>query len=150
VRRVAVAAVMLGALAGCGDEGPSKEEYIESADRVCAEYDRPLAAVNQAYVRATERGDIEAAIEGLDEGLRVGERQLRDLRELTPPEDDAQAIKEQLDQAARQLELVRGIRRALSDGDVERVERTGDELRSGDERYDRLARDYGYEVCGKR
>ena len=79
-------------LAACGDEdsGPSKAEYIERADAVCAKIDPKV----DAALRSARANDDDPAIaqRGLQEALPHERQMLADLRALEKPDGDAEKI----------------------------------------------------------
>ncbi|MDQ2622698.1 MAG: hypothetical protein M3Y45_06620 [Actinomycetota bacterium] len=141
-KNFAFAAVLLATLAfvatGCGgsdDEGPTKDEFIAQADKVCEEGNKAI----QAKV-ADQFGDEQPSKKQITEfvtGTYVPEfqNQVDELREIEPPADDQETWDSLVD--------------ALQEG-VDKIKEdpnqvlTGSPLQGAAEQ----AQEYGFKVCG--
>ena len=88
--------------AGCigGDDDDSdavtKEEFIESADAICAANDEQLEAIGEDLPADATAEEIAALL--LDEAMPLFREQIAELRALELPEDDAANLEELWDQ----------------------------------------------------
>ena len=103
----------------CGDDGPSKEDFIADGDRVCLDLRRDTDAVEQPAPTAP----IQELSAYLDELTPIAERALEDFEALEAPEGD-EGLKDRMTEALRQSE------------------ETGDEI-------DAELQRYGFEECGR-
>lgn len=126
---------------------PARRAYLAKAERVCARFDPKR---NEARARAAGEGSNTArAARSYDEGIKVGERQLRTIETIPPPAGDRALLVANVFRPLHvQLALRRQIASALGAGDVA-------ELRPLQRRVDALtrslegfARGYGFKVCG--
>jgi hypothetical protein len=127
---------------------PTKAEFIEQADEICAEAKRKLAPVSRAGDAKNERGDIEGAAGELRKAVRIADEQLNKLRGLTPPEADRAVLAKYFDTIAEQKGLIRRIADALEEGDEEQATALASELDEGQQRAQGLAQGYGFKECG--
>jgi hypothetical protein len=123
-------------IAACGgSDAPSTEEYIADADAICRQADADLETVVKEQFGTTPPNRQELAQFTEDEVIPNIEDQLAELRELEPPEGDE-------DQVARIFDtLDQAIQEFKRNPDIENPPR-------GIAEANRLAEDYGFEVCG--
>lgn len=126
---------------------PARRAYLVKADRVCSRFD-PMR--NEARDRAAgESADVAKAARSYDEGVKVGEQQLRALEAIRPPSGDRALLRANVFAPLRAQLALRGqIAPVLARADVA-------ELRPLQGRVDSLtrslvgfARGYGFKVCG--
>lgn len=140
LRFVLFAAVPALLLAGCGDEGDSKQEYIKKGDEICAlgtfqigaeaekRYDAPQAPPKEAETFAAEVIAPTLRTEVLDK-----------LRDLEPPDGDEEAVTEIYDA------LEQGITEVENDPAVASEPGFGGTFVEASE----LAQAYGFSQCGQ-
>ncbi|MBW3627471.1 MAG: hypothetical protein KY412_07660 [Actinobacteria bacterium] len=136
-----LAALLTVSLAGCGGGGDelSKAQFVEQGNKIC---ERTEQRITQAAERAfTAKGEIPSAQqitdfanETVDPALQ---EELEGLRDLTPPKDDEDRVKDILDEGQRGLEEVRRDPTSLI-GERDPLEN-----------YHELASGYGLDKCGK-
>jgi hypothetical protein len=107
-RRAALAAVLAAAaLAGCGgddDEGPSKAEYVEKADAVCAKTDVKIDDVVRSVGRDPNSAQAQSGLRAI---LPLERSLLTELRALEKPaadEDEIDRIWDARERAVDELE----------------------------------------------
>ena len=125
-------------IAGCGGDGssaPSEEEYIAEADAICQKADDELAATVESTFGSEEptRQQVVAFVE--DELVPSIEGQLDELRSLTPPEGDEDAVNAIYDALDQDIE-------AVAENPAAAVESPAFVESS------RLAGEYGLTACG--
>lgn len=134
---LAVCASLLGA--ACGGGGLSKEDFIAQADEICAQAEEKARDLAQP----TDPAEVETYASSLEE---ITTDYIADLRELTPPEEDAQLISdliEDIEQAG--LKIVEATRTQAASGSP--AEAYSEALYLGEDASER-ANDYGFEECG--
>lgn len=104
-----IAITCLG-VAGCGGDdpgAPTKEEYIAEADAICKEADDGVAAsIESTYGIGTPSAqEVQMIIE--EELLPSVEGQLEDLRSLTPPDGDEEAVNDIYEALDRDIQAVK-------------------------------------------
>lgn len=89
-----ITAVMAGGLVACGDddEGPSKSEYIEEADAICARSDAETDKIFEDAFEDPEKPQPDEAQAALRKGLPVVNEALEDIKELEKPKDDEEEL----------------------------------------------------------
>lgn len=134
--------VPLLVLAGCGDDGVSREDYIADADALCERLNEQIEDVNQP--RPTNLGELR---ELLDDAIEVTREGIAELEELDPPEEVDDDVDDFLDSARDQEQLLENARDAGS------FEEGGQILRErlppvAEARRD-AAEEIGFEECGR-
>lgn len=135
------AAATLVLLGACSD-GLSKEEYIEQADRICAEADAKTEDIEPPKSAA----ELESFV---DEAQRITGELLSDLRELEPPEEDRDTIRQMLSKIEEAMGYLPDIEAAARERDTEELGVIAKKLQDAASEANRLARDYGLKRCGQ-
>jgi hypothetical protein len=135
-----VGVVALAVLSGaCSGGGLSKEEYIAQADEICAAAQESA----QNLPQPTDPASAEGFADSLEE---ITNDYIGELRELEPPEEDAQQIEEfvgQMEQAG--LKIVEATRSNSLGADPARAY---DEALQLAEEANEHAQGYGFSSCG--
>lgn len=134
-------AAALLVLAACSS-GLSKEEYIEQADRICAEADAKTEDLEPPKNPAELEGFIEEANE-------VTSALLSDLRELEPPEEGRETIEQMLAKIEEAQSYLPQISEAARARDTQELGRIAQQLQSAASEANELAQEYGLERCGR-
>ena len=152
-RAAAVAAVTLAVGCGGGEpEGPSKDDYVAAADRVCQ---AARAAAAPLVARVSEAGAssllpgprrrLERDLQRLHE---LGVAYLADLRALEPPPGDEQEVQAFLTPTAEVVDAVGAGREAVADASMGRALSVLQRARTVDDQAAAAAREYGFRQCG--
>ena len=136
-----VAALTLVTLSACS-QGLSKEEFIEQADRVCAEADAKTRDIEPPRTPAALK-EFVAQARDITEGL------LNDLRELEPPEGDQDVIDRMIARIAAAMDLLPEIQAAAEERSIEDINRLAGRLKEEAAEANRIAQEYGLEECGR-
>lgn len=155
-RLLLVAALALAACGGDdgGDDGSgegalTKEEVIEEGDRICAEAEEELDAVEGIDTNPFEEGaDTDAFLDGLDEGIEITENRLERFRELEGPEEDQATLDRLVELQEESLERIKEFRTAVEEGNAELGNQLITENSTTAEEAEQLASEYGFEECG--
>lgn len=135
VTLVAVTGFGLAACGGGGSDAPTKDEYIAQADLICRDGDEAAAKKVESTFgnQPPTQSNLTAAVEDI---LAPNiQKQLEDLRALTPPEGDEDTVSAIYD------ELESGLDKILEDpASGVQSDPFGEASR--------LARDYGLTECG--
>ncbi len=158
--RQALAVVVVGALvalaAGCGGGGSgsrlSKQEFITKADAICKDandaFDQiDFGDVDPTSAAATEE-DLDRFGDALEEGIGIFRDEVSTLRDLNPREDFEAAFDGAMDDLEAGIERLDEAANAAHDGDNATVRSKLNESQTFTDRADKVARDYGLEVCG--
>lgn len=139
------ALLLLLAPVGCGDDGPSKEDFIAEGDRVCLDLRRDTDAVEEPLPTAP----IQELSAYLDEVTPLAEQALEDFRALEAPSDDEE-IKDRMTEALQtQIDHVEEASAAAQGGDAQAA---GEALRQSEESGDEIDAElqrYGFQECGR-
>ena len=130
------------ALAACGgDDGPSKDDYIADADKICERSDKETEAVFEQAFEDPQNPKPDEAQAALEEALPIVKEDLTELKGLDKPEGDEEeidAIWEAIDTGIKTLE------EASADPNASLVALTSEPFAAGE----KLAGDYGMKECG--
>jgi hypothetical protein len=140
-RIVALAVLSFLGVQAC-DGGLSKGEFIEAADKVCAEADERSQDLEPPTNPQALREFVERA-EGITRQL------VEDLRELDPPEGDEDTIERMIAKIEEAIGYLPGIERAARLSDVTAIQQLGARLQAAASEANGLARDYGMKKCGR-
>lgn len=89
-------AVMAGGVVACGDEdeGPSKAEYIEEVDKICAKSDAETNRLASEAFEDPEKPQPDEAQAFLEQGVPVVQEAVEDIKEVEKPKDDEEKLEE--------------------------------------------------------
>lgn len=136
-----VAALALVTSGACS-QGLTKEEFIEQADRICRQADEKTQDLEPP--RTPE------ALDGfIGEAQAITEELLRRLRELEPPEGDADVIEQMTDRIESAMDTLPEIQTAAEERDVAEIDRLATRLQEEAAEANRIAQRYGLEECGR-
>lgn len=141
-RIVAFVSIPALMLVGCGDEGPTKQEFIARADRICADAKQDLAKLG----RPKDIGDLERLSA---EARRINARVLKELRALEAPEEDRAQIRRMIERLEHATETIPSLTEAARAGDEAALARAARRIRVATEDASRIARDYGFKECAE-
>ena len=137
-----VAAVALVALGACSNGELTKEEFIEQADRLCREADQKTEGVEPPRTPAALKDFVDKASE-------ITATLLDDLRELEPPEADADVIDTMIGHIESAMEMLPDIQAAAEAKDIKEIGRLATELKVEAGKANEIAQDYGLQDCGR-
>lgn len=125
-------ALALGAVlaVGCGDEGPSREEFTQSANAIC---ERNTAPIREAAGRLLAGGDLPDPREFMElaQGTIIPRytAQVNELRELEPPDELSEEYQQFLDaSAAARQEIMQNPSVITSPDSFQEVNRQAEQL----------------------
>lgn len=133
--------VAVGGIAWWLLHGPTKDSFIEEADAICR-------AGRDEALSFDEPVDLESSGRFVDQNISLLERQLRDIRELEIPEEDRAVLDEWFATYERVAGELRDSVRAAETGNQKRFDAAFERASTVSVKLDRVARDYGFEVCG--
>jgi hypothetical protein len=143
MRRALAGAVVAVAVVACsGGGGVTKAEYVKSANAVCRE-----AAKQVAALRIPGRADVAGMPKAAASVVVVQRKALDRLRAIKPPKGDRAEIARWIalvDQTIGQADLSA---RAQKDGDIPRATTANANGAALDRRADEIARGYGLRMC---
>jgi hypothetical protein len=135
--------------------GGDKESYIAAGDEICADAQTEAAALLEEAQALQQQSGTMPRDEFLAQAAGFWEEQIafaEDFRgqfaELEPPAEDAERHEEFLGSVDDGIEIANEIQQTLADGDPV-SDSLSDDYRASVEEGNRLARDYGFQVCGR-
>lgn len=165
MRRMAIGAglvaVMATMAASCGGGGGSstalsKEDFISQADAICTKYDQKFKdEVQPTYPAAdptstsTSDDDVKAFADPLSATHDLYSEQLDELRGLTPPEDFQEQYDSALASLDTSLQSIADAADAAGNADREGVTAAVQAGQTASSEADKIAQDYGLQVCGQ-
>jgi hypothetical protein len=139
-----LAAVAL--LAACGgDDGPSKDEFIEEADAICAEGETKAEELGRDAFADPQNPTREEVLTLLQEAVPIQRDIIDQVRALEQPaddEDEIDAFLTEAEQATNEVAEIRDPQAAIAF--FESTETPNDPFYEADQ----AAQDYGLKVCG--
>jgi hypothetical protein len=143
----AAVAVALVLAAGCDGGGggtsaaaPTRAEYLAEAKRICVDYQKQIGELKGS-------SDLGALAAQGGKAIDLQEAEVKELRRLTPPAADADAINRILDAVDRSIATGRELVAAARENDVEAVTAAAGTLRDRLAEANRLAKPYGLDLC---
>lgn len=133
-------------LAGCSGSGAepevrlTQEQWAHEADRICAEYDERLDALEQP-------GSLDELERMAAEAEPIAEEGLDALRRLDPPEELEERVDEWLARNAENVRAIGELRAAAEAGDTARVQELASDAIDNEAEADRLASELGLDDC---
>ncbi len=140
----ALAAIGVGVVlitsTGCA-RGPSKEEFVQSADPVCRTANSELAGITRP-VELKQLGEVAGKVHG------ATAKQVDGLRKLDQPDDDKKVLTTALGAMESTRDAAKRVQDGAVAGDTRTVETAVGDLRRSSEQADASAREYGLTQCG--
>lgn len=136
---------------GCGgsdSDSNSKEDFIASADSICAEFRDQSQSMSQEFTKAIQAGDLESAATVFEDQADEMTSAIDELEALDVPDGDEETINQFIDLSRQQVELTKEAAQAIRDGDRNTLDAAvakGDTL---DNQADQAADAYGLTDCG--
>lgn len=140
-RIVAAAPLIAIILVACGGDPLTKEEFITQADAICAAAEEEIADLE----RPTNPDQIDDFVERARE---LTENTLEQLRELEPPEADAEELERMLDAIQRAVDQLPDLAEAAKTNDTQAIADASREVQEATETSREIASEYGFEKCG--
>ena len=142
--RLAVAPVA-GALAlaasACGGEGTlSKEEFQKQGNAICAKYDKQIEDI----ATPTSVEEVPAYV---NKALPIVERQIDDMKELNPPEEDQETFDSMIAEGEKTVEAGKDLGEAAEAKDDAAIEQALNEGNTASNRADEHATKLGLTDC---
>jgi hypothetical protein len=138
--------------AGCGGSdasGPSKPEYVRSADRVCSQVRVLLNAANVELAKAFNDKKAGGAADTLDKFTPKYSAKVDELRKLPRPQGDAATVDGLLRVMGTQIDTLKRESVALRANDSKTLEALGKVQKKAFTDAERLGKQYGFQVCGR-
>jgi hypothetical protein len=127
--------------AGCGgEERLSQEAFQEQGNAICAKYDSQIEDI----ATPTSVEEVPAYV---DKALPIVERQIDDMKELNPPEEDQEAFDDMIAEGEKTLEAGRELGEAAEANDDAAIEKALNEGNAASDRADEHATDLGLSDC---
>lgn len=141
----AATAMLIGIVAGCGDDGPrevSAEELVAMGDEICREGRERFTEVQAAPLR-----NANDAADQTRELIDSADDELNELRDLVPPDELEEAYNAYLEARVRAIEVFRqGLDAAERDDDQAYVDAQS-RAAAGAPKRQELAQAVGFKVC---
>jgi hypothetical protein len=162
--RVAIGTVVMSAIAamaaGCGGGGGggalTKEDFISQADAICTKYDTEFRSeIEPTYPNVdptsatTSDEDLKKFEEPLHATHDLLSGQVDELRDLTPPEDFQDQWDTVLADLDKGIEATAEAADAIGNADRAAVEAAFASTQPAFDEADRIAKEYGFKVCGQ-
>lgn len=127
--------------AGCGGESRlSQAEFREQGNAICAKYDKQIEDIGTP----TSVEEVPAYVEKV---LPIVERQIEDMKELNPPEEDQEAFDKMIAEAEKTVEAGRDLGEAADANDDAAIEKALNEGNAASDRADEQATGLGLTGC---
>lgn len=140
--RIVVAAPLAAMiLASCGGDPLTKEDFLAQADAICAEAEERIEDLE----RPTNPEQIDGFVQ---QARELTENTLERLRELEPPEADADQIERMLDAIQRAVDQLPALAEAAKTNDTQAIADASREVQEATETSREIASEYGFEKCG--
>ena len=139
------AALVAGALtlaaSACGGEGMlSQEEFQEQGNAICAKYDKQIEDIPTPT-------SVEEVPGYVDKALPIVERQIDEMKELNPPEENQGTFDEMIAEAEKTVQAGRDLGEAAEENDDAAIEQALNEGNAASDRADEHATELGLTDC---
>ncbi|HEX6389586.1 MAG TPA: hypothetical protein VFZ89_09065 [Solirubrobacteraceae bacterium] len=153
--RPRIAAVLAAlVVAGCGDDGPTKDDFAARADAVCREGNRALAPLDDQVAdvqRDSDQRKVFAAMARLTRrSVTMSARYVDRLDALETPAGDRDRLKGWIADVRRQLTLIGELGDAFAAHDQAAIVRLSEQIDALNTRNNRFAASYGMRECARR
>lgn len=142
--RVAVAlvagALALAASACGGEDALSKEEFQKQGNAICAKYDQQIEDISTPT-------SVEEVPAYVNKALPIVERQIEDMKELSPPEEDQETFDSMIEEAEKTVQAGRELGEAAEAKDDAAIEQALNEGNTASDRADEHATTLGLTDC---
>jgi hypothetical protein len=127
--------------AGCGGEGRlSQGEFQAEGNAICMKYDKQIEDI----ATPTSVEEVPAYV---NKALPIIERQIEDMKELNPPENDQETFDEMIAEAEKTLDAGRDLGEAAEANDDAAIEKALNEGNAASDRADEHATELGLTDC---
>jgi hypothetical protein len=141
------------ALAACGGgddtSDSAKTDYIRAADRICSDAGKIGSAMSQSVQQALTQGNAAGAAQAINQFQPTFRKHLDRLAALPAPKGEEAEVSKVVDALNASADDVATEARALQGDDQKLLDRVIGSLRANQERAGKLARAYGFKVCGR-
>jgi hypothetical protein len=137
---LAAGALALAASACGGEETLSKDEFEEQGNAICAKYDKQIEEIGTPT-------SVEEVPAYVNKALPIVERQIEDMKELSPPEEDQEAFDAMIAEAEKTVQAGRDLGEAAEAKDDVAIEQALDEGNTASDRADEHATTLGLTDC---
>lgn len=142
--RVAVAlvagALALGTSACGGEDELSEEEFQKQGNAICAKYDQQIEDISTPT-------SVEEVPAYVNKALPIVERQIEDMKELSPPEEDQETFDSMIEEAEKTVQAGRELGEAAEAKDDAAIEQALNEGNTASDRADEHATTLGLTDC---
>lgn len=133
-------ALALAASACGGEDALSKEEFQKQGNAICAKYDQQIEDISTPT-------SVEEVPAYVNKALPIVERQIEDMKELNPPEEDQEAFDEMIAEAEKTVQAGRELGEAAEANDEAAIEQALNEGNTASDRADEHATELGLTDC---
>lgn len=137
----ALLATAVLAATGCGEDKPTKAEYVADLDRVCQESKDKI----EALPKPRKLGDIP---EYTQKARPIVEKSIEDAEALELPEEDAEQFEDYVSGAKEQLPAIDELEQAAKSGKTAEVQKVVAKTEKESETRDAEAKKLGLKKCG--
>lgn len=130
----------LAAAACGGDERLSKEEFQKQGNAICSKYDKQIEAIGTPT-------SVEEVPAYVNKALPIVEREVGDMKELKPPEEDQEAFDRMIAAAENTLEAGRDLGEAAEKKDDAAIEKALNAGNTASDQADEQAQKLGLDEC---
>jgi hypothetical protein len=128
-------------VAGCGgEERLSQAEFQEQGNAICAKYDKQIEELGTPT-------SVEEVPGYVNKALPIVERQIEDMKELNPPEEDQETFDAMISEGEKTVEAGRDLGEAAEANDQAAIEKALNEGNAASDRADEHATDLGLTDC---
>lgn len=136
-------------VAGCGGGGPSREDYIAEADKICREAEQTFASLEDELSGIGENATSEEEV--LEEARTIFARAAEEAKPFADQLSDLEAPDDIADEAERYASTVQegvaAIERAAEVKTVQELQEVGQSIAESDAEQERLGEEIGFKDC---
>ena len=137
----AAAAVLVLAVAGCGEDELTKKQLVAEGDAICARINRQIAKEPDP----TTANDLQRLA---NRTVELSTPAIKDMEALEPPDEVEADFDKLVASLKRQRSLTKKIGAAAAEGDTAEVQKLGAAAQKAQDEYRRLTGKIGFKECG--
>ena len=127
--------------AACGgDERLSREELQTKGNAICSKYDKQIDAIGTPT-------SVEEVPEYVNKALPIVEKEIDEMKALTPPEEDQETFDQMIAEAEKTVEAGRDLGEAAEKNDDAAIEKALNAGNTASDRADQHAQKLGLDAC---
>jgi hypothetical protein len=149
-----IAAVLALGAAGCGgDDGPTKAEYIASADEICAAANKQAKGISKQFETQGKKAQAQKSLKpltsALSEAQKLNAQTNVKFQALEAPKDLEKQVETMNQELDKQDEITEKLVAAAAKNDQKTYNQLGQQVGQSQQKTQQVMNEIGFKVCGQ-